>query len=51
MSVHGTEFKILSLAELRRMELPEPTGLVEGLIPAGTLSLLVGRPKAGKSLL
>lgn len=43
--------RILSLAELADLHLPETRWLVEGLIPAGVLALLVGRPKAGKSLL
>ncbi len=42
---------LLSLADLDRMEFPPTHWVVEDLIPAGTLILVVGRPKAGKSLL
>lgn len=44
-------FETLSLAELEEYEFPDVTWLVEDLMPAGALVLLVGRPKAGKSLL
>lgn len=37
--------------ELRTLDFPEPQWLVEGMLPTGALVLLVGRPKAGKSLL
>lgn len=40
-----------TLAELRALEFPAHSWIIEGLIPAGSLTLLVGRPKAGKSLL
>lgn len=40
-----------TLDELRTLNFPEPEWVVDGLLPAGALVLLVGRPKAGKSLL
>lgn len=40
-----------TLAELEDLPLPEVSWHVDGLIPAGALVLLAGRPKAGKSLL
>ena len=40
-----------TLAELRQLDFPAHRWIIEGLIPAGSLTLLVGRPKAGKSLL
>ena len=43
---------LLSAAEvLRAADSPEPDWVVEGLIPAGGVALLVGRPKSGKSTL
>jgi hypothetical protein len=43
-------FSALSLRDLRRWQMPEREWVVEGLIPTGSLSLLSGREKAGKSL-
>ena len=43
--------RALSLADLDRMEFPPTRWVVDELIPAGALVLVVGRPKAGKSLL
>jgi hypothetical protein len=41
---------LLTAAEiLQAADSPEPDWLVEGLIPAGGVTLLVGRPKSGKS--
>jgi hypothetical protein len=41
---------VLALTDLRNWRLPEREWVVEGLIPTGSLSLLSGREKAGKSL-
>ena len=43
--------KIYSLEELREANLPRPTPIVEGLLNWGEVTLLAGRPKAGKSRL
>ncbi|HET8626732.1 MAG TPA: AAA family ATPase [Thermomicrobiales bacterium] len=43
--------RAFSLSELAAFEFPPIRWLVEDLIPAGALVLIVGRPKAGKSLL
>jgi hypothetical protein len=39
-----------SMQELMKMELPDPSYLIEGILPEGN-SLLAGRPKVGKSWL
>ena len=44
-------FDILSLHALEGFAFPVVDYVVDGLFPAGALSLVVGRPKAGKSLL
>ena len=44
-------FATLSLAELFRLELPEPAWLIPEMLPLGVFALLSGREKAGKSLL
>lgn len=42
---------ILSLENLRKADLPEPTPIVENFLHAGETVMVVGRPKQGKSLL
>jgi archaellum biogenesis ATPase FlaH len=44
-------FKPLSIQELLTLDIPEPTWLVEGLMPQGSLILLAAREKSGKGLL
>ncbi len=44
-------FRALSLGDLAQFEFPPVEWIVDELFPAGALVLLVGRPKAGKSLL
>lgn len=44
-------FETLSLADLAGLNLPPTRWVVEDVFPAASLVLLVGRPKAGKSLL
>ncbi|GFN22166.1 AAA family ATPase [Thermanaeromonas sp. C210] len=43
--------KIWSADELARADLPEPSWLLPGLLPAQGLTVLAGRPKVGKSWL
>jgi hypothetical protein len=43
-------FTVLSLQDLRNWQMPDREWVVESLIPTGSLSLLSGREKAGKSL-
>jgi DNA primase len=46
----GHSPSLLTAAEiLQAVDSPEPDWTVEGLIPAGGVALLVGRPKTGKS--
>jgi hypothetical protein len=42
--------RVFSAAELQQMEFKEPTFVIPGILPTG-LSLLVGKPKIGKSYL
>lgn len=44
-------YPALSVEDLNAWELPERSWAVEDLLPTGSLSLLTGREKAGKSLL
>jgi hypothetical protein len=44
-------FAALTWRDLRQWVMPEREWVVEGLLPTGSLSLLSGREKAGKSLL
>ena len=46
-----TPFQSLTLTELEEMKFPAVEWVIDGVLPAGALALLVGRPKAGKSLL
>ncbi len=43
-------FQTFSLAELEALDFPPVEWIVDELVPAAVLMLLVGRPKAGKSL-
>jgi RecA-family ATPase len=42
---------LLTLSDLRALQLPEPLPLVEGILHQGETILVVGRPKMGKSRL
>jgi hypothetical protein len=51
-TVHGSvTYQPLSLPKLATFEFREPEMVVEGLLPRGSLTLLAGREKSGKSLL
>jgi hypothetical protein len=47
----GGPLRAIGLAELAGMDFPPIEWAVEGIVAKGSLNLLVGRPKAGKSLL
>lgn len=47
----ATPFQSLTLSDLESMSFPPVEWIIDGVLPAGALALLVGRPKAGKSLL
>jgi hypothetical protein len=45
-----TELIIYDVASLMALELPPPAELIEGHLPLGGASLLVGKPKSGKTV-
>ena len=46
----GPTWSPLTLAEMQRLEVPDLSYVIDGLVPAGSLTLLAGREKSGKSL-
>lgn len=49
--IHVGGFRTMTMGELLSLELDEAEYVVAGMLPAGGLSLLVAKPKAGKSTL
>jgi KaiC/GvpD/RAD55 family RecA-like ATPase len=50
-SATAAGLRTLTLSDLAAFSFPDVPEIVDGLLPAGALVLVVGRPKAGKSLL